>query len=1347
MRAPPSPPGGAPVTVTTTIPGQNAKLTFAGTAGRRISLNVGPVCCSLKVSITKPDGTALVAATSMGTSGGYIDVKSLPATGTYTILVDPQLAVIGSATLQLYDVPADLTPSITAGGAPVTITTTIPGQNAKLTFAGTAGRRISLTVSGVTIGTSTTGSLKVSITKPDGTALVTATSVGTNGGFIDVKSLPTTGTYTILVDPQSFAIGSATLQLYDVPADASAAITPGGAPVTVTTTIPGQNAKLTFAGTAGRGIALSLSGVTIGPSTTSSLKLSITKPDGTSFFAPALYGTNGTFVDTLTLPVTGTYSILIDPAAASIGSATVRLYDVDPEASAAITPGGAPVSVSLGLYQNGRVTFAGIAGERVSMNIGFVPTACCTVNVSILNPNGTRLVNPIAVASGQVLMDAKTLPTTGTYTIVVDPYQTAGGTVTLTLFDLPPDVSATATLGGPAVTLTTVAAGQNARALFTGTAGDGVIVRTGPANCCSTSVSVLKPDGTTLVGPFSFTTAGGFIYTKLTVSGTYTVVVDYQGTSLGSTSVSVGLDNTPPSAPTLTLSTSTPDAFVQGATVFYRPAAATGMFTVTANVTDGGSGVQKVTFPGLSAGLTPTTGATDTASPYLQNYSWTAGATFSSSTNTVTAYDKVGNTSTATFTVRPDSAAPTTTDNTASIGNAWKNTNQTVTLTPSDGTGSGVAATYRTTNGSTPTTSSPTGTAVALTSDGVYTIKYFSVDNLSNTEAVQTASTQIRIDKTAPTVTMTAPPASIRNGQALTATASDGSSGVASVTYLYCAGAACTPNTTIGTSTTGPSYSTTWSAQPADGPYQLLARATDVAGNVTDSAKRSVTVDNSAPAAPNLTSTPANPSNSTAPSFSFTGEAGATFQCALDGAAFASCTSPRAYSGLAAASHTFQVRQTDTAGNTGVAASYTWTIDTTAPGAPSITLGPTGLINQTSASFSFTGEAGASFQCALDGAAFAACTSPKAYSGLADGAHAFQVRQIDTAGNTGPAASRSWTVDATAPAAPTITVGPTGQTNQTSASFTFTGEAAATFECSLDGAAFTSCASPKPYSGLAEGAHTFQVRQTDTAGNTGAAASRSWIVDTTAPAAPTITVGPTGLTNQTSASFSFTGEAGGTFQCSLDGAAFAACTSPKPYSGLAEGAHTFQVRQTDAAGNTGPVASRSWTVDATAPVAPAITVGPAALTNLTSASFSFTGEAAASFECSLDGAAFTSCASPKTYSGLADGAHTFQVRQVDTAGNTGPASNRAWTVDSTPPDTVIDAAPSDPSTADVGFDFSSPDGGVAFECELDGGGFSVCSSPASYAGLASGPHTFDVRAIDSAGNVDPTPASFTWSVS
>src|SRR5205823_6236630 len=160
----------------------------------------------------------------------------------------------------------------------------------------------------------------------------------------------------------------------------------------------------------------------------------------------------------------------------------------------------------------------------------------------------------------------------------------------------------------------------------------------------------------------------------------------------------------------------------------------------------------------------------------------------------------------------------------------------------------------------------------------------------------------------------------------------------------------------------------------------------------------------------------------------------------IDGGAFGACTSPKAYSGLAAGSHTFQVRQTDTAGNTGPAASYTWTIVTTAPAAPSITANPTNPTNSTAASLSFTGEAGGTFECKLDAGAFGSCTSPKAYVGLADGSHTFQVRQRDTAGNTGPAASYTWAIDTTAPAAPNITANPTNPTNATSASFSFTGE-------------------------------------------------------------------------------------------------------------------------------------------------------------------------------------------------------------------------------------------------------------------------------------------------------------------
>ncbi|HEV3352202.1 MAG TPA: chitobiase/beta-hexosaminidase C-terminal domain-containing protein, partial [Acidimicrobiales bacterium] len=76
-----------------------------------------------------------------------------------------------------------------------------------------------------------------------------------------------------------------------------------------------------------------------------------------------------------------------------------------------------------------------------------------------------------------------------------------------------------------------------------------------------------------------------------------------------------------------------------------------------------------------------------------------------------------------------DNTAPVTTDNTASIGSGWFNTTKTVTLTPTDSGGAGVAATYYTTDGSTPTISSSQGTSIVLSTDGVYTIKYFSVDN------------------------------------------------------------------------------------------------------------------------------------------------------------------------------------------------------------------------------------------------------------------------------------------------------------------------------------------------------------------------------------------------------------------------------------------------------------------------------------------------------------------------------------------------------------------------------------------------------------------------------------------
>jgi len=263
----------------------------------------------------------------------------------------------------------------------------------------------------------------------------------------------------------------------------------------------------------------------------------------------------------------------------------------------------------------------------------------------------------------------------------------------------------------------------------------------------------------------------------------------------------------------------------------------------------------------------------------------------------------------------------------------------------------------------------------------------------------------------------------------------------------------------------------------------------------------------------------------------------------------------------------------------------------------------------------------------------------------------------------------------TTPPETTIDSGPPPTTTSTSATFTFSSnEANSTFKCSLDGARFTNCTSPRSYSGLALDQHTFQVRATDAAhpSNTDPSpATWTWTVGSgppdTTPPETTINSGPPSTTTSTSATFTFSSnEAGSTFQCALDGAAFAACTSPTTYNGLATGQHTFQVRATDAAGNTDPTpATYPWTIGTdTVPPETTINSGPPATTTSTSATFTFSSnEAGSTFQCALDGAAFAACTSPRSYSGLATGQHTFQVRATDAAGNTDPTpATYMWTI-------------------------------------------------------------------------------------
>jgi len=245
----------------------------------------------------------------------------------------------------------------------------------------------------------------------------------------------------------------------------------------------------------------------------------------------------------------------------------------------------------------------------------------------------------------------------------------------------------------------------------------------------------------------------------------------------------------------------------------------------------------------------------------------------------------------------------------------------------------------------------------------------------------------------------------------------------------------------------------------------------------------------------------------------------------------------------------------------------------------------------------------------------------------------------------------------------------------------------------------------------------------------------------TAPAAPTLTTKPPSMSASTSATFGFTGPSGSTFRCSRDGAAFSVCTSTTAYSSLAQGAHTFSVKAVVGTDESA-VTSYTWTVDTVPPAAPTLTGKPVNPSNTAAPSFSFSdADVTATFQCSMDGAVFLACTNPKSYSGMGQGSHTFQVLAVDPAGNGSGPTSYAWTVDTIAPAApVFQTKPSDPTpNATNNFSWNASEGGLVFQCSLENGAWFGCSSPYQWQ-IATGnygQHQIAVRGLDAAGNASP----------
>lgn len=516
-------PGGAAVPITISRVGQNARYTFTGTAGQTISLGLTAVTMTaLNVSLINPDGSTLVAPTSFGTSGGAIDSQVLPVsgtyTGTYTMLIDPYIAYTGNVTLTLYNQP-DVSGTITIDGATVTPTLTVPGQRARYTFTGTAGQWVNLGLTGVTMTSS-----NVSMFKPDGSTLASI-GIGTAGGSLDpVSALPTTGTYTIVVDPSGLATGSMTLTLTS---PFTGTITLDGASVPLSLTKAGQTARYTFSGTSEQWLSLGLTSVTISSST-----ITLLKPDGTQLASTTVGTSGGGLEPSSTLPTTGTYTIVVDPSGINTGNITLTLMS---NLSGTLNlDGTATVSTLSTVGQNARYTFTGTAGQWVSLGMTSVTITSSTI--TLWKPDGTSMVGTSVGTAGGSLDLSTALPTTGTYTVTVNPAANYTGTMTLTLST---EVTGTLTINAAATPVTISRAGQNARYTFAGTASQQATVKITGNTFGSVAVWLYTPSGALQTGVTNSATSFNLSSVTLATTGTYTITINPQTTATGSLNLQV----------------------------------------------------------------------------------------------------------------------------------------------------------------------------------------------------------------------------------------------------------------------------------------------------------------------------------------------------------------------------------------------------------------------------------------------------------------------------------------------------------------------------------------------------------------------------------------------------------------------------------------------------------------------------------------------------------------------------------------------------------------------------------------------------------------------------------------
>jgi len=497
--------------------------------------------------------------------------------------------------------------------------------------------------------------------------------------------------------------------------------------------------------------------------------------------------------------------------------------------------------------------------------------------------------------------------------------------------------------------------------------------------------------------------------------------------------------------------------------------------------------------------------------------------------------------------------------------------------------------------------------------------------------------------------------------------------------------------------------------------------------------------------------------------------AGITYQYKLDNGNFKAVTGAAfALAAQAAGPHCVEVRAIDILGNIeAFPAVYCWTVET------------------------YTKETGCTFSYSTNGASYATTTaSSVSLSGLPDGINTFTILADDMYGNPTDSSmlnTFSWTIDTAKPVTTFATSGTWGVTEvptSTKGSFTYTSsEASSFFKYAIDGGAsvlaLTAATQVFPtgtfaVSSCSGSGHSFSVNAIDAVGNIGGSATDSFTVEPINTGLSLTEAVSGNVVNHGTAIFQISAlvdeiaPTSYSYEYKVDGGAYIKGKHFPRFGvrGLADGHHTITARAMTTGGCKDPSpVTVAFTVDTTKPTTTLnCPVSPSNAMDLTvygyvddmsvsAAGTQFKLQANGIY--SNPGMPVVPCAGCKAntfaiqLSHLQEGSYTLFAKSTDLAGLTGEETSCTWVVDMGPPETMVLQGPPTPQMMGEtpSFKFGCMETSCLFMYNVDGLGYVESEHDTVHLGdLPEGVHTIQVYAVDAAGNADPTPAGYTWTI-